>query len=107
MGLSQGVGWVLENEPSEGISTSVITLLVGAVMDLARFKGKGQRLLLSKGGVSENLEPFFIPTPIALLPFCPFGFEVLTPNHSHFEGRGSKTGSTDKDSQPQLSGAPG
>ena len=64
LGLSQRVDWVLENEPSKGISTSVITLLVGAVMDLARFKGKGQRLLLSKGGVSENLEPFFIPTPV-------------------------------------------
>lgn len=67
LGFSQGVGWVLENEPSKGINTSVITLLVGAVMALARFKGKGQSLLLSKGGVSENLEPCFIPTTNTLL----------------------------------------
>lgn len=100
LGFSQGVGWVLENEPSKGINTSVITLLVGMVMGLARFKGKGQRLLLSKGGVSENLEPWFYTHHK-----YPFGFEVLNPNHRHLEGRGSKTESTDKDSQPQLSDA--
>lgn len=102
LGFSQGVGWVLENEPSKGINTSVITLLVGVVMGLARFKGKGQRLLLSKGGVSENLEPWFYTHNK-----YPFGFEVLNPNHRHLEGGGSKTESTDKDSQPQLSAARG
>lgn len=101
LGLSRGVGWVLENEPSE--ESALLFYSIGwSSHGLSQIQGQGAKTPSLKGRSIREFGAIFYTRPNAL-----FGFEVLTPNHSHFEGRGSKTGSTDKDSQPQIPGAPG